>query len=151
MVIRNAEAKDCEQCLTLLRQLWKPAYDLDSIQEGTFSSEDLNVLYGCILDNPNCEVVIAEKDERVVAMMDLSFRETFLHGGLMMQIEDLIVDAKYRRQGIGQRMVGLAEEMAVSRGCRAAELNSDLYREATHRFWEAMGYEIGAYQLRKAL
>jgi GNAT superfamily N-acetyltransferase len=151
MVIRSANEKDCERCLELLGQLWAPAYDLDSFKGDKLSSERLHELYGCILDNPNCEVVIAERDNRIVAMMDLNFRETFFHGGWTMQIEDLVVDEKYRRQGIGQRMVGIAEELAMRRGCCAVELNSDLYREETHRFWEAMGYEIEAYQLRKAL
>ena len=151
MVIRSANEKDCERCLELLRQLWAPAYDLGSFKRDKLSSKKLHELYGCILDNPNCEVVIAEKDNTVVAIMDLHFRETFFHGGWTMQIEDLVVDEKCRRQGIGQRMVGIAEELAMRRGCCAVELNSDLYREETHRFWEAMGYEIEAYQLRKAL
>jgi GNAT superfamily N-acetyltransferase len=151
MVIRSANKKDCEQCLKLLRQLWSSEYELDNLRNGKLSPKKLHELYGCLLENPNCEVMLAEKDNRVVAMMDLNFRETFFHGGWMMQIEDLVVDGKYRRQGIGQRMVGLAEEMAMRRGCCAIELNSDLYREETHRFWEAMGYEIEAYQLRKAL
>ena len=151
MVIRSANKDDCQRCLQLLRQLWSPQYDLDSIREGRMPPGKLQELYRCILENSNCEVMVAEKDNRVVAMMDLSFRETFFHCGWTMQIEDLVVDESYRRQGIGQRMVGLAEEMAMRRGCCAVELNSDLYRDTTHRFWEAMGYEIEAYQLRKAL
>ena len=151
MVIRSANRHDCERCIQLLQQLWAPEYELDSIQENKLTPEKLHELYGCILDNTNCEVMVAEKDEKVVAMMDLSFRETFFHCGWTMLIEDLVVEEKYRRQGIGQRMVGLAEEMAMRRGCCAVELNSDLFREETHRFWEAMGYEIEAYQLRKAL
>jgi GNAT superfamily N-acetyltransferase len=115
------------------------------------SPEKLHEIYDCIMDSSNCEIMVAEKDNRVVAMMDLNFRETFFHCGWTMVIEDLVVDRDFRRQGIGQRMVGLAEEMAMRRGCCAVELNSDLYRDETHRFWEAMGYEIGAYQLRKAL
>jgi GNAT superfamily N-acetyltransferase len=151
MVIRSANKKDCENCLKLLRQLWSPEYELDSAQSERLSPEKLHELYGCILENPDCEVVVAEKDNHVIAMMDLKFRETFFHGGWTMLIEDLVVDEKFRRQGVGQRMVGLAEEMAMRRGCCTVELNSDLYREDTHRFWEAMGYEIEAYQLRKPL
>lgn len=151
MVIRSANKKDCKNCLQLLRQLWSPEYDLDSFRTGRLSQEKLHKLYNCILDNPDCELVVAEKGEHVVAMMDLNFRETFFQGGWTMLIEDLVVDENYRRQGIGQRMVGLAEEMAMRRGCCAVELNSNLFREETHRFWEAMGYEIEAYQLRKAL
>lgn len=151
MVIRSANKKDCENCLKLLRQLWSPEYELDSAQSERLSPEKLHELYGCILENPDCEIVVAEKDNHVIAMMDLKFRETFFHGGWTMLIEDLVVDAKFRRQGVGQRMVGLAEEMAMRRGCCTVELNSDLYREDTHRFWEAMGYEIEAYQLRKPL
>jgi GNAT superfamily N-acetyltransferase len=151
MVIRSAKKEDCESCLKLLDQLWAPAYELDSIRAGRKPQEKLHPIYDCILGNPNCEIVVAEKDARVVAMMDLNFRETFFYGGWTMQIEDLVVDESCRREGIGQRMVGLAEEMALRRGCSAVELNSELYRGGSHRFWEAMGYEVGAYQMRKKL
>jgi GNAT superfamily N-acetyltransferase len=151
MVIRNADQEDCESCLKLLYELWSPAYELDSIRVGRLPPEKLHRIYDCILESPNCEIVVAEKEGKVVAMMDLHFRETFFHGGWTLLIEDLIVDEDYRRQGIGQRMVGLAEEMALKRDCSAVELSSDLYREGTHRFWESMGYDIEAYQLRKTL
>jgi GNAT superfamily N-acetyltransferase len=151
MEIRSARKEDCESCMKLLKQLWSPEYELESHVSRELPPDKFDRIYNCILDNPNCEVIVAEKDGELVAMMDMDFRESFFHGGLTMQIEDLIVDGRFRRQGIGQRMVGLAEELARRRGCAAIELSSDLYREETHKFWQAMGYEIEAYQLRKAL
>ena len=151
MEIRSARKEDCENCMKLLKQLWSPEHELASFVSRELPPEKFHRIYGCILDNPDCEVVVAEMDGEIIAMMDVDFRESFFHGGLAMQVEDLIVDERFRRQGIGQRMVGLAEEIARRRDCTSIELNSDLYREETHRFWQAMGYQIEAYQLRKAL
>lgn len=151
MVIRSATKEDCESCMRLVRQLWVPEYNLVSYISKQVPPDKFHRIYDCILDNPDCEVIVAEKDEQIVAMMDMDFHESFFHGGLTMQIEDLIVEKRFRRQGIGQRMVGLAEDMARQRGAVAVKLSSDLYREDTHRFWESMGYEIEAYELRKDL
>lgn len=68
-----------------------------------------------------------------------------------MIIEDLIVDENYRRKGIGTQLVRLAENIARQLGCLNIELNSDLCRKETHRFWEAIGYERNAYQFRKVI
>ena len=68
-----------------------------------------------------------------------------------MIIEDLIIDEKHRRKGIGTKLVRFAEEIAEKKACYAIELNSDLYRKETHRFWEALGYECKAYQFRKTI
>ena len=151
MEIRSARKEDCESCLKLLKQLWSPEYELAKYVSRERPPDKFHRIYGCILDDPDCEVIVAEKDGEIIAMMDMNFHESFSRKGLAMQIEDLIVDERFRRQGIGQRMVGLGEEMAHSRGCLAIGLNSDLYREETHKFWLAMGYEIKAYQLIKAL
>ena len=151
MEIRSARKDDCESCMRLLEQLWSPEYELASYISRELPPDKFHRIYDCILDNPDCEVIVAEKDGEIIAMMDVDFRESFFHGGLTMQIEDLIVDERFRRQGIGQRMVGLAEAMARRRNCRSIELNSDLYREETHKFWQAMGYQIEAYQLRKSI
>ena len=151
MEIRSARKEDCESCMKLLKQLWSPGYELASYFSRELPPDKFHRIYSCILDNPDCEVIVAEKDEEIIAMMDMDFRESFFHGGLSMQIEDLIVDERFRRQGVGQRMVGLAEEMARRHDCTSIGLSSDLYREETHKFWQAMGYQIEAYQLRKAL
>ncbi len=151
MEIRSARKEDCESCMKLLKQLWSPEYELTSYIRKELPPDKFHRIYDCILDNPNCEVIVAEMDGEIIAMLDMDFRESFFHGGLAMQVEDLIVDENYRRRGIGQRMVGLAEEIARRRNCTSIELNSDLYREETHKFWQAMGYQIEAYQLRKSL
>jgi GNAT superfamily N-acetyltransferase len=68
-----------------------------------------------------------------------------------MIIEDLIVDKKYRRKGIGSQLVQLVEKIARQQGCKTIELNSDMNRQETHYFWEAIGYERKAYQFRKSI
>ena len=96
-------------------------------------------------------LVLAGHGGEIIALMDLTLRDTLFHRGKTMIIEDLIVDGPHQRQGIGRQLVEHAERIAGQRGCRGIELSSDLHREDTHLFWEALGYERKAYQFRKTL
>ena len=149
MAIRDAREEDFEACQALLRQLWPTPARSDS-EEQRRSADVRAVLYR-LLAHPDARVVVAEEDGQIVALLDVSFRDTLLHGGPAMIIEDLIVDEAHRRQGIGARLVRWAEDVARRRGCHGIELSSDLPREDTHGFWEGLGYQRLAYQFRKQL
>ena len=150
MEFREANAEDFEACLPLLQQLW-PTLKIVGIDIETQVVEEIKEIFYSLLKNPNIKVILTENDGHIIALIDLTFRETLFYRGWAMIIEDLIVDEKYRRRGIGSRLVRLAEEIAQQRNCHDIELNSDLYREETHRFWEAIGYERKAYQFRKMI
>jgi predicted N-acetyltransferase YhbS len=149
MRFRDAREEDFEACQALLRQLW-PTPGVAGSEEQRRSAE-IRAAFCRLLASPDARVVVAEEDGQVVALLDVSFRETLFFGGPAMIIEDLIVDEAHRRQGIGGRLVQLAEDVARRRGCRGIELSSDLPREETHQFWEGLGYRRLAYQFRKQL
>jgi GNAT superfamily N-acetyltransferase len=148
MQLRDATETDLAACLPLLRQLWADAPA--PIQTPRHEAE-LKAVFRRLLRAPDARVILAWESEQAVALMDLTVRDTLFHCGATMVIEDLIVDAAHRRRGIGKRLVELAEEIARERGCRGVELSSDLFREETHEFWQALGYEAKASQFRKTL
>ena len=57
-------------------------------------------------------------------------------------IEGWFVAERHRHQGIGKRLVAMAEEWARSKGC--AEIASDTWidNEVSQRVHEALGYEV---------
>jgi GNAT superfamily N-acetyltransferase len=150
MEIRNADVQDFEKCLPLLQQLW-PLLNLGGNAGNTKDVQEFKEAFCQLLDDPNAQVMIAEKDGQIVAFLDLTFRKTLFHRGWTMIIEDLIVDEAHRRKGMGKRLVEFCEEAARERACHAIELSSDLRRKETHLFWEALGYEGKAYQFRKVI
>ncbi|UCF34371.1 MAG: GNAT family N-acetyltransferase [Phycisphaerales bacterium] len=151
MHIRDARAEDFPACLPLFWQLWpalKPRGDQDrTIVDG------MRTVFCDLLEDSNARILLAEEDGAVgvVGLLDLTFRRTLFHRGWAMIIEDLIVNETHRREGIARQLVEYAEQVARERGCRAIELSSDLHRQGTHQFWEALGYDPCAYQFRKEL
>jgi GNAT superfamily N-acetyltransferase len=150
MHFREANEKDFEACLPLLPQLW-PALKITDASAESQIVREIKAMFFRLLKNPNAKVILAENEGQIIALIDLTFRETLFYRGWAMVIEDLIVDENYRRRGIGTQLVRLAEEIARRRECRAIELNSDLYRKETHHFWEVIGYQCEAYQFRKEI
>jgi N-acetylglutamate synthase-like GNAT family acetyltransferase len=57
------------------------------------------------LRKPNYYLYVAEKDERLVGFVDLWFFSDFAHAGRMGIIQNLVVDRKVRREGIGDLLM----------------------------------------------
>jgi GNAT superfamily N-acetyltransferase len=85
-------------------------------------------------------------------LITVSFRWTFFRDGEVATIEDLVVDEARRRERIGAALAELVEHKVVDEGMASGmEAISDLYREATHRFWVTCGYSRLAFQFRKKM
>jgi len=150
MQLRNANETDFDACLPLLQQLW-PFAKINGADADFQVLQEIKDVFYRLLRNPATGIILAESDGQIIGFLDFTFRITLFYRGRAMIIEDLIIDEKYRRRGIGTKLVRFAEEIAEKNGCYAIELNSDLYRKETHHFWEAIGYESKAYQYRKSL
>lgn len=57
------------------------------------------------LRKPNYYLYVAEKDERLVGFVDLWFFSDFAHAGSVGIIQNLFVDRKVRREGIGDLLM----------------------------------------------
>jgi GNAT superfamily N-acetyltransferase len=57
------------------------------------------------------------------------------------EISGLVVDQKVRSRGIGKLLLEAAERWALSRGCAAITVRSNVKRQDAHRFYEQNGYE----------
>ena len=56
------------------------------------------------------------------------------------EILGLVVDGRRRRGGIGGRLVAEAERWAATRGLRHMSVRSNVAREESHPFYQALGY-----------
>jgi GNAT superfamily N-acetyltransferase len=57
------------------------------------------------------------------------------------EVSGLVVDERYRSQGIGLHLLSRAEEWAREHGCRAIGLRSNVIRERAHAFYQRQGYQ----------
>jgi GNAT superfamily N-acetyltransferase len=56
------------------------------------------------------------------------------------EILGLVVDGGRRRGGIGRRLVAEVERWAAARGLRQMSVRSNVAREESHPFYQALGY-----------
>jgi GNAT superfamily N-acetyltransferase len=57
------------------------------------------------------------------------------------EISGLVVDERFRSQGIGPLLLVRAEQWACEKGCRAIGLRSNVIRDRAHAFYERHGYK----------
>lgn len=126
------------------------------VEQLGYSSTSIKDLFDLYSGNQSMGLWVAAEKEQVVGCLAFSVLNQF-HGGLLFRIVSLIVDASYRRKGVGRFLMDHAEREAGERGCVAIELTSALHRkkDGSHAFYRSLGYldsdECGKCYFRKAL
>ncbi|HEY7202964.1 MAG TPA: GNAT family N-acetyltransferase [Methylomirabilota bacterium] len=97
--------------------------------------------FAAIDRDDNQELVVACQDERVVAVLQLTYMPSLTYqGGWRAQIEGVRVDATVRAQGLGRTLFEWAIARARERGCHLVQLTTDKRRPAARRFYESLGF-----------
>jgi GNAT superfamily N-acetyltransferase len=60
-------------------------------------------------------------------------------------VYDLVTTEGRRGEGHGSRLLEYVHDWAADRGCAAVELESGLWRDEAHAFYESLGYEKYCY------
>ena len=67
-------------------------------------------------------------------------RRLSVETGTFWEITGLVVDAQSRRQGVASALVRSVETWALSQGAESLRVRSNVIRDASHRFYEGIGY-----------
>jgi len=95
-----------------------------------------------INNDPNHELVVAERNGEVIGTLHLMFLPSVsFQGGLRAQVESVRVDKRFQSQGIGSEMMKWAMERARQRGAQAVQLTTHKSRLDAHRFYERLGFK----------
>jgi GNAT superfamily N-acetyltransferase len=73
------------------------------------------------------------------------------HDGRRLYVDDLVVDAAYRSQGVGKALLHWLEDRARALGCAVLALDSGVQRGDAHRFYFREGFVIPAFCFRKKI
>jgi GNAT superfamily N-acetyltransferase len=93
-------------------------------------------------NNPNHELIVAERDGEVIGTLHLMFLPSVsFQGGLRAQVESVRVDKRFQSQGIGSQMMKWSLERAKQRGAQVVQLTSHKTRVDAHRFYERLGFK----------
>ena len=145
--IRLATEGDIPRILELYRQLAITTSQAEQRQNR--SLDDCQRVFAEIGTFPGHELLVAEEDGLVVGTMVLLVVPNISHEARPWAIvENMVVDGKYRRKGIGRLLMEYALARARQAGCYKVQLLSNKKRYEAHQFYQALGFETSAYGFR---
>lgn len=94
-----------------------------------------------IESSPNDELCVAELDGQVVGTFQTTVTTTMTgRGSVLMTIEAVHTDGRFRGRGIGEAMMRHAMAAAREKGAAKIQLSSNKKRSGAHRFYERLGF-----------
>lgn len=92
-------------------------------------------------------VFAASRDGVVLGVAGVRPMELLYCGGIL-QIDDLVVSETERSGGVGKALLDHVKAEAWAQGRTEVHLDSAMYREAAHRFYDREGFERLGYHFR---
>ena len=127
--MRPATATDAPVVAALCAELGYPA-----------TSEAIGRRLAAIAGDPDAAVLAAQvRDGVVIGWVHVRALQ-LLQRDVCAEIGGLVVDAAWRRHGIGGQLMAAAEDWARRRGIRLIRLRSNVIRDDAHRFYRRLGY-----------
>ena len=98
-----------------------------------------------ILAQPESGRIFCARDgELVLGMVSLLFTISTAEGGRAAWLEDMVIHADHRHQGLGQRLIQHALQAAWTLGCTRVTLLTDGINTPAMRFYERAGFTRSA-------
>ena len=131
MTIRHATLDDVPALADLITQLGYPS-----------SIEQLTHRLAAIGEQPHYRTIVAEDKTGVVGLIGMSKNPSWEHDGVFIRVIALVVGQTARQQGVGQQLIGAAEQWATEIGATRLVLNcgNRPERAAAHQFYPKMGF-----------
>lgn len=126
--IRHARIEDAGEIARLSEQLGYPI-------TGSEAAARLKRL----LDMPTHAVFVLAEDDGLRGYVAAEHR-LLLESGERVDLVGLVIDDSCRRSGGGSALLTAAELWAMKRGVRQLRVRSNIARDGSHPFYEALGY-----------
>ena len=105
-------------------------------------SESYYSAFEQIHNDPNHELIVAERSGEVIGTLHLMFLPSIsFQGALRSQVESVRVDKRFQNQGIGSEMMKWTIDRAQQRGAQVMQLTTHNTRVDAHRFYERLGFK----------
>lgn len=120
------------------------------------ASLPLNQKYTTAFENidgdDNQYLLVAEQGGELIGFLQITFIPTLSRlGSTRAQVESVRVTSKLRGKGIGTRMMEETIRICRARGCYLIQLTTDIKRQKTRQFYEALGFETTHHGMKLML
>ena len=102
------------------------------------------------LEKSGYRLAYVPQPEGVVAVAGFWIREN-LAWGRFLYLDDLVILASRRSQGIGSRFLAWLKDYAINEGCQQLHLDSGMQRKDAHRFYQREGVTVFGYHFAQDL
>ncbi len=135
--IRTANPDDVPQLVTLLKALF--AIEADFNFDPDKQTQGLQLL----LKSDQACILVAESsdDENLRGMCSIQVLISTAEGGAVGLLEDLVVAADFRNQGIGAKLLAAAVNWADLQGLKRLQLLADKNNSPALEFYEKQGWQ----------
>ncbi len=140
--IRKANENDIPRILELYEELTE--------EKQNVTAETIRQIFSEIISLPNQFFLVAEKDGFVAGTLFLQITPNLSHNARPWAVlENLVVDSRFRGQGLGRLLVEHALTACRDAGCYKVQLLSSNKRKGAHQFYRSLGFEESAVGFRK--
>lgn len=137
--IRAATERDIESLCSLVQEL----------KGSSISHTDMQNRLQFVQISPFDFLYVYEEEENILGLLGFRIRENLEDVTRYGEISIISVDSDARRKGIGQYLMGYAEQLAKEHNCIGTWLVSGLQRQEAHPFYKQLGYEVNGYRFVK--
>lgn len=138
--IRNAAPEDAAALALLLDQLGYPSTETEVIQR-----------LAHLASTGSDQCLVAVRDGEMVGMAAVHISATLVDNNPVAKLSALVVDQRYRRQGIGDALISAIERQARTTGCSLIFLTTAERRADAHAFYRRLGFEETGSRFAKPL
>ncbi|RMA57775.1 GNAT family N-acetyltransferase [Ulvibacter antarcticus] len=122
---------------------------LQKLGEGKVSEVDLKErILEMITQNYECLGIYDA--ETLIGICGMWY-QTRHYAGRSIEVDHVIIDEKYRNQGLGKRLMQFVYDLALSKKCRWVELNTYVHNFPSHKFYYNEGFVAKGYHFIKEL
>ncbi len=141
-VIRQATLQDTTRILVLYEEL--------TGEKQSLTKETLQRVFSQIEALPNHHFLVAENDGLVTGTLFLLIVPNLSHEARPWAVvENIMVDRRMHRQGIGRQLMEYAFERCREAKCYKIQLLSNQKRMEAHQFYRSLGFDESVRGFRK--
>lgn len=145
-LIREAQTEDFEGVFALVLELREHFEDHKLVDK-----EGLLAIYERFLEHDDRYVYVAETGGSIIGLMSLTIGASLYDHKPYVVIDELVVNAAHRGQGVGKRLVDEAFSRAVERGCGEVCVDTTTSNEGALRFYREHGFDHESVMFEKEL